>query len=103
MNLNVLTVNDAASIGDAVKASSKTGSQIAQDGKDRIGGETPQVSADDTYSKLLKLVPVPMLGFYLALENLFLANMSSKPHKVTFFTASPKEVAAWLILVAFVI
>ncbi len=75
MNLNVMTVGDAAKIADAVKSSDQSGAAIAQDGKQRTGGETPQVSADDTYSMLLKLVPVPLLGFYLALENLFLTNM----------------------------
>ena len=49
MNLNIMTVADAAKITEAVKASPKPANTIADEGRKRATGKTPQVAADDLY------------------------------------------------------
>jgi hypothetical protein len=103
VNLNIFTPEDAAAVANAVKASDKGGQAIAEEGQTRVGGETPQVSADDVYGKLLKIVPVPLLGFYLAFENLWFTVADDDRHEILFVTASYKQFAAWATLVVFVV
>jgi hypothetical protein len=101
MNLNVFTVDDAATVADAVKTTTKTPVQIAKDGQSATGGETPQVSADDVYTTLLKIVPVPLLGFYLAFQNLWLAVADDGRREFWVITASAKQFATWATLAVF--
>jgi hypothetical protein len=103
MNLNIFTVKDATRVADAVRTTNKSGEQIAKDGELAVGGDTPQVSADDVYSQLLKIVPVPLLGFYLAFENLWLTVAGDDRHKILFVTASSKQFATWATLVVFAV
>jgi hypothetical protein len=103
MNLNVFTVADATKVAEKVKLTGKTAGAIATDGQEKEPGKTPQVSADDTYTKLLKYVPVPLLGFYLAIEGTLLSGLEhyNKVHKVLFFKGSTKEYICWATLVVF--
>lgn len=93
MNLNVLTVDDAAKIADAVKGSEKSGKEIAEDGKERKPGETPQVAADDLYSQVVKYVPTPLIGLYLITVNAALGALSGDGERV----------ALWIIFALFAI
>ena len=91
MNLNVLTVDDAAELADAVKKSPKSGKQIAAEGQARKPGQTPQVTADDLYTQVLKFVPTPLIGLYLITVN---AALSS-------FSGTDERVALWVIFAVF--
>lgn len=83
MNLNIFTQDDASKVADAVKATPKSGAQIAQEAKDRPPGETPQVAADDIYSQVLKYVPTPLLGLYLVAVNAAVSSFSGNTERVT--------------------
>ena len=91
MNLNILTVDDAAELAEAVKTSSKSGKAIAEEGKKRKPGATPQVAADDLYTQVLKFVPTPLIGLYLISVNAALSAFSGKGERV----------ALWLIFLVF--
>ena len=91
MNLNVLTVDDAAELADAVKKSPKSGQEIAAEGQARKPGQTPQVTADDLYTQVLKFVPTPLIGLYLITVN---AALSS-------FSGTDERVALWVIFAVF--
>jgi hypothetical protein len=91
MNLNVLTVDDAAELADAVKNSPKSGKEIAEEGRARKPGQTPQVAADDPYTQVLKFVPTPLIGLYLITVNAALSSLSGKGERV----------ALWIIFVVF--
>jgi hypothetical protein len=93
VNLNILTVDDAAKIADAVKATPKTGHQIATDGHNRTPGKTPQVAADDVYSQVVKYVPTPLIGLYLLTVNAALSAFSGKTERT----------ALWVIFGVFAI
>jgi hypothetical protein len=82
VNLNVLTVDDAAEIAESVKRSGKSGNEIAREGKQRLPGATPQVSADDLYTQVLKFVPTPLIGLYLFTVNAALSAFSGKGERV---------------------
>jgi hypothetical protein len=103
MNLNIMTVEDATKVAEAVKATKKSPEDIAKDGQLALDGETPQVSADDVYSTLLKIVPVPLLGFYLAFQNLWLTVAGDDRQEILFITASWKQFATWATLGIFAV
>jgi hypothetical protein len=103
MNLNVITPRDAARITSAIKSSGKSAQQIATEATDARAGETPQVSADDVYTTLLKIVPVPLLGFYLAFQMLWLSVAGDDRHTILGITATAKEFALWTTLVVFLV
>lgn len=91
MNLNIMTVGDAARIADAVKATPKSGVEIAAEGRRRTPGTTPQVSADDLYMQVVKYVPTPLIGLYLLAVN---AALSA-------FSGDAERVALWVIFGVF--
>ena len=91
MNLNVFTVEDATTVAEAVKETNKSARAIAAEGKERKPGETPQIAADDIYTRVLKYVPTPLIGFYLFFVN---AALSS-------FSGDEERVALWIIFVVF--
>jgi hypothetical protein len=91
MNLNIMTVADAAKVADAVKVSDKSGEVIAEEGMARVPGETPQVAGDDLYSQVVKYVPTPLIGLYLVAVN---AALSS-------FSGHSERVALWIIFLVF--
>jgi hypothetical protein len=91
VNLNIFTANDAARVAEAVKATEKSGTDIALEGQARKPGETPQVSADDLYSQIVKYVPTPLLGLYLLAVN---AASSS-------FSGNTERVTLWVIFIVF--
>jgi hypothetical protein len=81
VNLNIFTEKDAEVIADAVKTTSKTGRAIAREGKEKLPGKTPQVTADDLYSQVLKYVPTPLIGLYLVAVNAALSSFSGDTEK----------------------
>jgi hypothetical protein len=93
VNLNILTVDDAAAVADAVKATDKSPREIATEGRDRRPGETPQVTADDLYAQVVKYVPTPLIGLYLLAVN---AALSA-------FSDDDERIALWVIFVVFVL
>ncbi|HEX5619361.1 MAG TPA: hypothetical protein VFX51_13135 [Solirubrobacteraceae bacterium] len=103
MNLNVITPHDAARMTAAIKESDKTATTIAEEATQAPTGETPQVSADDVYTTLLKIVPVPLLGFYLAFQTLWLSVAGDDTHEFLFITATSKQFATWATLIVFLV
>ena len=102
MNLNLITDEDAAKVVGAVRASHSSSADLATDAKKAAVGETPQVAADDVYSKLLKLVPIPIYAPYLTIESLLLSSVSSDDRlKILFVDLSAKQWACWATLVLF--
>lgn len=83
MNLNIFTAADASRVADAVKSSDKSGAEIAEQGRARQPGETPQVAADDLYSQVVKYVPTPLLGLYLVAVNAAASSFSGSTERVT--------------------
>jgi hypothetical protein len=103
MNLNVITANDAARITGAIKRSDKTPEALAAEATAAPAGKTPQVAADDVYTTLLKIVPVPLLGFYLAFQTLWLSVVGDGKHTILGVTATAKEFVMWGTLVVFLV
>src|SRR3954470_14502604 len=93
MNLNVFTVEDAAKVAAAVKDSTKEPREIAVEGRDSTPGTTPQVSADDVYTQVLKFVPTPLIGLYLFAVNAALSAFSGRTERV----------ALWIIFIVFLL
>jgi hypothetical protein len=93
MNLNILTVKDATTLAQAVKDSPKTPEEIAREGKDALPGETPQVTADDLYTQVLKFVPTPLVGLYLLSVNAALSAFDGKDERT----------ALWIIFIVFTV
>ena len=66
MDLNVVSPEEAQANLEAVKADKSAHALIANPSVSTPSGKSPQVSYDDTYSKLLKIVPAPVAGAYTA-------------------------------------
>jgi hypothetical protein len=103
MNLNVITTNDATRITAGIKGSAESAEVIAAEATAAPAGQTPQVSADDVYTTLLKIVPVPLLGFYLAFQTLWLSVAGDDKHTILGITATAKEFAMWATLIVFLV
>src|SRR3712207_5366827 len=93
MKLNIVTADDATRMAAAVKQTPKTPREIAEDGQRRTPGETPQVTADDLYTQVLKFVPTPLIGLYLFAVN---AALSS-------FQGDTERTVLWVIFIVFVL
>jgi hypothetical protein len=93
INLNVLTIEDATRVADAVKETEKSAQTIATEGKERSPGSTPQVTADDLYAQVVKYVPTPLIGLYLFAVNAALSSFAGKGERV----------ALWIIFCVFVL
>jgi len=78
MNLNIMTTEDATRLTEAVKASPKSAETIASEGQAAVPGNTPQVSADDVYTQILKYIPSALIGLYLLIVNVLVGSISSK-------------------------
>jgi hypothetical protein len=94
MNLNVITPQDATVLASAVKTTPKEPEDIAAEGQARPTGTTPQVAADDLYTKVVKYIPTPLIGLYLVMINLFLSGFESE---------RSKEIACWITFGVFTI
>lgn len=89
MDLNVYTVGDAVPVAEAVKQDDAPATEIADPSIKTSSGTDPQVSADDTYAKVLKFVPAPLIGIYIAVTNAVLTK------------EDPSETLLWIILAVF--
>lgn len=95
VNLNIMTPEDAAAIGQSVKQSEKSAQVIATEGQQRRTGKTPQVTADDAYTRILKYIPAPLIGLYLLIVNALLGSLDETNHH------DARRWACWIILVVF--
>jgi hypothetical protein len=93
VNLNVVTLDDAERMAEAVKATSKPPREVAAEGRRRSGGRTPQVTADDLYTQVVKYVPTPLIGLYLVAVNAALSSFSGRTERW----------ALWIIFVVFAV
>lgn len=78
MNLNIMTTEDATRTTEAVKASPKSAETIAMEGQAAAPGNTPQVTADDVYTQIIKYIPSALIGLYLLIINVLVGSISSK-------------------------
>jgi hypothetical protein len=68
VNLNIITDKDAEIITEEVKKTEHSTERIAKRRRKKTG-DTPQVTEDDLYTRLLKYIPTPLIGLYLLLVN----------------------------------
>jgi hypothetical protein len=95
MNLNIITAEDATRIAAATRVTETPPSEIAKQGTTRKAGKVPQVTEDDLYTRILKFIPVPLIGLYLFIVNGVLGTIKEKDHH------DARRIVVWLVFIGF--